>query len=361
MNIVLVISGLKMGGAEVQVCALASELFRRGNNVAVVSLIDDVVVSPDHPDIKVITLGLNGILSLPRVFSKFRQFVKEFSPDVVHSHLFHANIFSRLYKALFGLPFLVCTAHNSGDGGAGRVILYRMTDFINDVFTNVSQEAVDSYISKKITTVDRIRVVYNGIDTRKFTPDKSASITIRAEFNVPEDGKLILAVGRLHTQKNFSLLLDAVASISVSEAVLVIVGAGPLLAELRAKVMNLGIERKVVFAGVRTDIPNLMAAADLFVLPSSSEGFGLVVAEALSSELLTVATDCGGVKEVLGDCGYLIPPDDLNALHAAISQALSISKEKREVLTRNGRKRVENLFSIESAVNNWLAIYNERK
>jgi glycosyltransferase involved in cell wall biosynthesis len=361
MNIVFLISGLKMGGAEVQVCALASEIFKRGHNVSIVSLMDGVVVTPDFPDIKVITLGLEGVSSLPGAFSRFRRFVKEFSPDIVHSHLFHANIFSRLFKLFYGLPFLVCTAHNTYDGGLGRVVLYRATDSINDVFTNVSQEAVDSFVDKKATTADRIRVVYNGIDTEKFKFDESTSCALRSEFNIPKDAKLILAVGRLHTQKNFSLLLDAISSISTSQVVLVIVGAGPLLAELRNKALNLGIQDKVVFAGVRTDVPKLMGAADLFVLSSSWEGFGLVVAEAMASEVLTVATDCGGVKEVLGDCGYLIPPDDMSALSGAISQALLISEEKRESLTRNGRKRVVNLFSIENAVNNWLSIYNERK
>jgi glycosyltransferase involved in cell wall biosynthesis len=361
MNIVFVISGLKMGGAEVQVCALASELFRRGNNVAIVSLIDDVVVKPDFPDIRVITLGLEGISSIPGVFFKFRKFVKEFSPDVVHSHLFHANIFSRLFKFFYKLPFLVCTAHNTYDGGLGRVILYRVTDSINDVFTNVSQEAVDSFIDKKATTADRIRLVYNGIDTEKFKSDKIASGTLKAEFNIPEDTKLILAVGRLHTQKNFSLLLDAVSAVTTREVVLVIVGAGPLLAELRNKALNLGIQDKVVFAGVRTDVPKLMGAADLFVLSSSWEGFGLVVAEAMASEVLTVATDCGGVREVLGNCGYLVPPDDTGALSDAIFHALSISEDKRENLTRLGRNRVVSLFSIENAVDNWLSIYNERR
>ncbi|MEN3158178.1 glycosyltransferase [Alkalimonas sp. NCh-2] len=359
MNILFVISGLKMGGAEVQVCALASELHKQGNKVAIVSMIDEIEVRPESNDIQVITLGLKGMASIFNGVIRFRKVVKDFNPDVVHSHLFHAIIFSRLYKKVFSLRRLVCTAHNTYDGGFSRVALYRVTDSFNDYFTNVSQEAVDSFISNRATKPGRIKLVYNGIDIKKFRPDITFRHTVRSEFNIPDKAKLVLAVGRLHVQKNFTLLLDVISSIKEHQIFLLIVGAGPLLAQLREKAIELDIEKNVIFTGVRSDVPHLMSASDLFVLSSSWEGFGLVVAEAMASGTLAVATDCGGVKEVLGDCGYLVPPADSCSLRDAIVRALSISESERTHLVNMGRKRVCNLFSIDKAVETWLSIYNE--
>jgi glycosyltransferase involved in cell wall biosynthesis len=122
-------------------------------------------------------------------------------------------------------------------------------------------------------------------------------------------------------------------------------------------VKKLGIENKVNFFGVQSKISDWMNGADVFVLSSAWEGFGLVVAEAMACEKVVVATDAGGVKEVLGDCGFLVPTRDSKLLSEALVRALALSSSEAQALGADGRQRVLTHFSLDFVVQRWLAIY----
>ncbi|MNE51393.1 Capsular glucan synthase [compost metagenome] len=117
------------------------------------------------------------------------------------------------------------------------------------------------------------------------------------------------------------------------------------------------LETNVEFIGMRYDVNKWMSAADVFVLSSAWEGFGLVVAEAMACERIVVATDCGGVKEVVGDCGYLVPPNDSTQLGNALSQALKLSELQRVQLGNSARRRIIESYSLASVSERWLSIY----
>jgi glycosyltransferase involved in cell wall biosynthesis len=120
---------------------------------------------------------------------------------------------------------------------------------------------------------------------------------------------------------------------------------------------SLEISDRVFFLGARNDIPALMSASDVFVLSSAWEGFGLVVAEAMACKRIVVATGCGGVKEVVGDAGYLVPPGDCDALARSMLQALELSCEKRGEIGENARQRVISKFSLDAAAGRYMALY----
>jgi len=122
---------------------------------------------------------------------------------------------------------------------------------------------------------------------------------------------------------------------------------------------TLGVADRVNFLGVRHDVPTLMAACDVFVLSSAWEGFGLVVAEAMACERVVVATDCGGVREVVGEAGLLVPPRDSQALAAALDRALQLPADERENLGRAARQRVVEHFSLEATAERYLAVYRD--
>ena len=126
---------------------------------------------------------------------------------------------------------------------------------------------------------------------------------------------------------------------------------------IEALAIELGVARRVHFLGIRYDIPAVIAASDVFVLSSAWEGFGLVVAEAMACERPVVATDCGGVREVVGDAGFLVPPRDSDALARSIEVALMLSQEAREKLGREARRRVVTKFSLASTAERYLALY----
>jgi glycosyltransferase involved in cell wall biosynthesis len=147
---------------------------------------------------------------------------------------------------------------------------------------------------------------------------------LRAEFGAEPGQAIVLAVGRLAAQKGFGLLLDAAARWRdiQPEPLLVIVGTGPLAAELESRAAALGL--MVRFAGGRNDVPALLAAADVFVLPSVWEGQALILQEALRAAAPIVATRVGGNPGLVGDdAAILVPPGDAQRLAEAVRAVLS--------------------------------------
>lgn len=138
---------------------------------------------------------------------------------------------------------------------------------------------------------------------------------------------------------------------------LFIVGGDPLREQLKELVIEFNLEEFISFLGARIDIPDLMSAADVFVLSSAWEGFGLVVGEAMSCERVVVATDCGGVKEVVGDCGFLVEVNNSYQLADSIDYALNISMGKREELGIAARNRIMNNYSLIANVKQYMGIY----
>ena len=136
-----------------------------------------------------------------------------------------------------------------------------------------------------------------------------------------------------------------------------IAGDGELRPQLEQLIVDLGISDCVVLLGKRSDIPNLLNKADYFVLSSRHEGLPTVVIEAMACGTFVIATDCGGSAEIMGDTGILVPPQNSEALAEALKEA--VNKTPLEIQENNlkARQRVEELFSLEKSVENWLKIY----
>ncbi len=288
-----------------------------------------------------------------------RQLIKQFKPDVVHSHMVHANLFSRLLRLSVRIPKLICTAHSTSEGGRGRMLAYRITDKLCDISTNVSQEAVDAFFAQGAVAKGRMLAMHNGIDTERFTFDINHRIRLRTELNISEEIPLLLAVGRLNVAKDYPNLLLAFHHIvkAGSLAHLVIIGVGDEETKLIKMVAELGLCKRVYFLGLRHDVHEWMSAADLFVLSSAWEGFGLVVAEAMACERLVVATDCGGVREVVANCGVLVPPKNSTELARALTDCLSLSAEQVKEQGRAARQRIVEHYSLKGQAANWLRLY----
>ncbi|MCQ4104659.1 glycosyltransferase [Erwinia persicina] len=358
MKILFVISGLQMGGAEAQVCELADNLTYLGEEVSIVCLSGEVIRKPENADIKIYNLNIEKKpASVLLGMMKLRKIIKNFNPDVIHSHMFHANILMRLLRFLISFPALICTVHNSYEGGRVRTFLYRYTDSFADVTTNVSDEATKAYIDKGAVKSDKIITIKNAISTDKFIFSNEARVRIRNELKVGDDKSILLAVGRLTKQKDYPNLINAFSKIEDKNTVLLIIGDGELKAELVSLAESLDLNNRVFWLGLKNNIHEFMSTADVFVLASRWEGFGLVVAEAMSCKRVVVATDCGGVAEVIGDCGYLVTPNDSEKLATAIDDALKLSQTQSSQVGEKARSRVKKLFSMRSKAQEWLRIY----
>jgi len=363
MKIMMVITGLSMGGAEKVVVSLSEAIASRGCDVLIVYLTGEAVVLPKNPKINLMNLGIQSKMGAFNALIKLRKLVVSFQPDVVHSHMFHANILARLLRMVIPIRRLICTAHSNNEGNKLRMLVYRLTDALADISTNVSSSAVEDFIKKKATKSGRMIHIHNGIDSNLFKFNPKERLNQRQALSIEANCKMLLAVGRLDEAKDYPNLLYALSKLpkSVKHYKLYIVGDGPLREELEELAIQLNLLDHILFLGIRQNVADLMSAADVFVLSSAWEGFGLVVAEAMACERVVVATDCGGVKEVVGETGLLVRPQDSTSLAQVLHTALNLSDIQCATLGHTARLRVIDLFTLEVAISKWLRLYSAER
>lgn len=352
MKILYVITGLGLGGAEKVVCDLADQMSNLGHRVIVAYLTGEILVRPKNLNIDIVFLELNNLSQLYSSSGRYRKLIQDFQPDIVHAHMVHANIFSRLNRIGCKIPKLICTAHNSNEGGKLRMLAYRLTNFLSDFNSNVSQEATESLISKGAFNQNNLTTVYNGIDLSKFKSFKTKK---------KNEEIMILSVGRFNEQKDYPNLFKAIKILKdnnlIEKVKFYIAGDGELRPYLEKTIEDLGINNNIVLLGKRSDIPELLNQSDYFVLSSRHEGLPTVVIEAMACETFVVATDCGGSAEILGETGVLVPIENSEALAKGLEQAMKLTEDQIRKNGKFARKRVEKLFSLEASVNKWLALY----
>lgn len=353
MKILYLITGLGLGGAEKVVSDLADQMHASGHTVVIAYLTGEVVVKPWTTEIEIIALDLNSKKDLLSASKKYKMLIKQFRPDVVHAHMVHANIFARLNRIVCQVPKLICTAHNSNEGGKARMLAYRFTNHLSDTNTNVSQEAADALINKGAFSKDELLTVYNGVDLRKF---ERTSENFQSYKNIVN----LIAIGRFNDQKDYSNLIHAIALLKENTSIdskLIIVGDGELRPQIEALIERLDLIDDITLLGKRSDIPQLLNQGDIFVLASKHEGLPTVVIEAMACECYVVATNCGGSAEILGDTGKLVPIKNSEALANALKEAIELNIDDRIENNKKARARVEQLFSLETSVQKWLALY----
>ncbi|MHC9246596.1 glycosyltransferase [Aeromonas jandaei] len=362
MKIAMIITGLGMGGAERQVCDLADQFIRFGHHILIISMTGEITNRPHSTAADIISLQMRKTpFSVFKAYWQAIKLLNQYKPDVVHSHMVHANIFARLLRLFVSFPKLICSAHSVNEGGGWRILAYRFTERLCDLNTNVSQEAVDSFVKSGAVPTGRMQVMYNGIDTQRFYFNATVRNNLRYQLGIDGNDLLLLSVGRLTAAKDYKNLLFAFAMLSAKFAniQLAIIGEGEEKAYLTRIAATQGCSERVHFLGLRYNVEDWMSAADIFVLSSAWEGFGLVVAEAMATERVVVATDCGGVREVVGSAGLLVPSKNSQQLFTAIEQAMMLSPLEREAMTKEARTRVINHYSIETICLRWLNLYKD--
>lgn len=361
LRILLLTTGLRLGGAEQQVAALASRFAELGHAVLVLSLTAGCEVALPN-EVLTVTLGMSKApWSLAAALLRARRLIRQWRPDVMHSHMVHANLFARTLVALGGMPPLICTAHSVREGGKARMLAYRWTDRLAVLTTHVSTEGRQRMIAMGAVPPERIAVVPNGIDTQRFCPDPAWRAATRAALGIAPEQRLVLHVGRLVPEKNQALLLGAFARLLDLSGFdpgiqLRIAGDGPLRAALATRIASFGLTRHVRLLGTRADVPWLLNAADLFVLSSDIEGMPLVVGEALACGCPVVATDAAGVADMVGPHGHIVPRGDAAALARAMLHALQAGRGGPEDEAARHR-HIDATLGLDAVGAQWLACY----
>jgi glycosyltransferase involved in cell wall biosynthesis len=237
-----------------------------------------------------------------------------------------------------------------------------------DLVLGVSRFVADSCVAGGVPA-EKVRHVHNGFDSGGWRADGDGA-RIRRELGMSDDAPLLLCVGRLTQWKGQWRAIDALPAIRVEhpDARLVLVGeedpwghgGAGYRAELEARARSLKVAGAVTFAGFRRDVPDLLAAADLFVFPSWEEPFGMVFVEAMASRKPVVALASGGALEIIepGETGLLIDAEAPNALSRAIIDLLGDS-ERRRRMGEAGRERVARLFAPSDKAREVVAVYHE--
>jgi len=364
VKLLYALTHLAYGGAETQVVELARRFKDRGAEVEILSLMDADGLTDRLAErgIPWTSLGIErGAWWSPRLVTGVVETYRRFRPDLVHSHTLPANFACRAARAVQPVPVLISSAHNLTEGGAARMAFYRMTDRLADVTTNCSLSAVERYVRIGAVPAHRIRYVPNGIDVARFAPDAQARTRVRAELGIAEDVFVWLAVGRMTEQKDWPNALDAASRALRAGDRLLIVGTGELDDEVRQGVAGRGLEKRVALLGVRTDVAELMCAADAFLMSSAWEGLPVVLLEAAAAGLPIVATRVGGNDQVVmdGETGLLVAARDSAALAAAMDRLRKMGAAERSAFGARGRQHVERTYGLDAVIAQWDALYAE--
>jgi glycosyltransferase involved in cell wall biosynthesis len=362
-RLLFVVTGLGWGGAESQVIDLARTLSKQGWQVSVATLLHDADrrLDLETEGIPVHTLGMKRGLPDPRAMLRLASIVRAFRPSVVHSHMVHANLMTRLTRLVAPSTVLVTSAHNVDEGANWRMWVYRATDRLTNLTTNVSPAAVARSIERGAAPPARIRCMPNGIDMTRFKVDPELRDRMRRELALG-DRFVWLCVASLERQKDYPNLFGALERLRAHPArpLVLAVGAGSLQRELESMASNLAPEM-VRFLGVRADVPALMVAADAYVLSSAWEGLPVVLLEASASSLPIVCTDVGGNRDIVrdGETGYVIPPASSAMLAEAMAKVMDLPADQRAALGHQARAHVDARFSLQGVAARWERIYTE--
>jgi glycosyltransferase involved in cell wall biosynthesis len=365
VKILFLSTSMGMGGADSQLIAAAQELRSRGHEIRIVSLtpLGPMGLQAQRLGLPTESLEMRRGLPDPRALVRLSRLVRAWRPDVVHSHMVHANLMARALRLTAPVPALVSTIHNIYEGGPLLMAGYRWSNGLVDHMTIISEAAAERFIRERIVPASLLRVVPNGVDPEPFRRvQPGARDRLRRELGV--DGKFVwLAVGRFEVAKDYPNMLRAFARVHERrpEAGLLLVGKGSLQAETEALARELQLGQAVRFLGVRDDVPALVSSADGYVMSSAWEGMPMVLLEAAAGGLPIVTTRVGGNQEAVldGETGFLAPPRDPEALAEAMLRLMGLGEAERRALGERGREHVRSCYGLSRVADRWEELYRE--
>ncbi len=355
------IQGLEIGGLEIMVVNLLERLGQGRYQPAICCFdsLGDLAEPLPEQGIDVHLLKRRPGVDIRYIF-KLASFLRQMETQILHLHNPTAFFYGTLAGKLARVPCIVYTEHGRDFSSSWKV------KFTNGILSRLVNKVVAvAEFGRRYLVADegiaeqKTITIHNGIDAERFGAEYDAN-ALRSELGLEKRQLVIGIVARLDPIKNHKALIKAMKKVAdrLPEAVLLVVGDGPLRRELESLSTALGLEARVRFLGARSDVPELMNLLDLFVLCSHSEGLSLTLIEASAAARPIVATDVGGNSEVVENKvnGLLVPADDPEALATAIL-ALLQDKERLSVMGKAGRQKFEREFTLEGMVQAYEKLY----
>jgi glycosyltransferase involved in cell wall biosynthesis len=362
-NSVLLISRNVEGGMKTHLEVLIRGLVKENLQVYLVIPRNNLRLPPQ---VRIVILSIPEIPYNPSALSSIyilMQLINEEHFGIIHTHGYAAGITGRLAAIWAGKKEIIHTVHNFLPAVSpiltvgGRFAEKQLSKHSKKIIT-VSKQLLASQIEIGIAP-DKLITIYNGIEATKLSlKDKSKA---RAMLGLAKQDHVIGTICRLIPSKGIDIFLQALAQLNKTQPVKgLIIGDGPLKIKLQNLTQMLGIENEVLFLGQRENISELLSALDIFILPSRQEGFGLTLVESQWLGLPVIASDTGGIKEIIQHNinGLLFTPSEFMELFQKISSLLSNEQLKNKLAT-NGAKSARLMFSADKMINSTLQIYSQ--
>lgn len=371
-RILFIATTTHIGGAEKILSAIAKHLHQEGVSVAVCSLKHKGPYGEqlESLGIPVYSLdmandsGFHGVLSylfsLPRLISKIRSF----RPQIIHAFLFRANLLARIAANLCRVSINISSIRIIENDRPFYFFLDRLTSSLVTQYLAVSERVKEVTCKRSHIDAEKVRVIRNGIDLSIFTSSGRAEDHGNSvlQFGIGPHSLVCGTVARLHHQKGIRHLIDAFALLRCEfpDLKLLVVGDGPERVNLANQAAALGVSQNVIFAGERNPPVHCLRLMNVFVLPSLYEGFPNAVLEAMAALVPVVASDVGGVGELVRheQNGLLVPPGSPSRLADAI-RSLLLNPEKARVMATLAYDRIRREFSLDGMLQEYDDFYEE--
>jgi glycosyltransferase involved in cell wall biosynthesis len=363
IRVLHVITSLGIGGAERLVVSAARGLSpaRFDHGICCLSERGPLAAEAEAAGVPVFCVGGFPGLRHPAALARLVRLIRDFRPTIVHTHLQSANLYGRLAARLARVPVVVATEHNVYAGKPHRyIVVEKLLARMTDALVAVSGQ-VQVFLSAQLgVPLSAIRVVRNGVAAS--APSAQRVAELRARLGGAGDDVRLGCIASLTLKKGHDVLLRAMAQLRERGVAcsLVVAGDGPERARAAALAEALGLARSVHFLGIVRHPVDVLAAIDVFVLPSLVEGLPLALLEAMYSGKAVVATSVGGVPEVVrsGENGLLVSPGSVIELTDAIAM-LARSPELRSRFGAAARETIEAGFTEAAYLESLSALYLE--
>lgn len=369
MRVVHIVKVVGVAGAERHLFTLLGGLRDNGIDAHIILLVEyNKPMSPYIRDLTKRGVSVEAMIirhhaDITLLYRLWRS-LRQLAPDIVHTHLIHADLYGTLAARLAGVPTVISSRHNDDAFRYRKPVkmvnnlLWRMMNAgiaISDAIARFS-------IAVEGAKPEQMHRIHYGMDT-SIPPLDRAKITqdLHTRLNLHPQTILVGMVCRLIEQKGVRYGLEAFIEVANAfpSAHLLVIGDGLLRRELEARTQAAGMSDRVHFMGWQPDAPQFMAALDILLAPSLWEGFGLVLLEAMAQQTAIIASSVSAIPEVVSDreTGILVPPRNVEALKTALSELLE-DEAMRQHMGKMGRARLESTFNAARMVKETIALYH---
>ena len=362
------ITDLARDGAQRQLLELVRGLDRERFRPMVLTLRSGGAMEAEFqklPGLELISIGQKSKYDIIIALFKVWKVIRVMRIDIIQPFLTPATFYGLLLAFLGRVPVKIVT-ERLGPGRRNAHFGYRFYLKMEDILSRFADWVIPNsaagkeYLIQRGITVNRIKVIYNGLNLERLHTKKDNVEQVRQRLGVPRQGKVIGMMARMFPQKRYDIFLEAASIVhqTVPDTRFALVGDGPLKGHMEELSRRLGLAESAVFFGEQTDVSPYLSAFDIAVLTSETEGCSNFLLEAMALGKPVVATDVGGNRELIDDgkTGLLVPREDPKALATAIFRLLR-EPATAQAIGQRAKEKINTQFSLEKMVHEYQSLY----